>query len=248
MTLTSLVSLLAVASTQPVDFSPPPLVDAPTSTQEVVTAPPRQVIVARTPEAPPAQCTEATTARAQVTPEKAPDEVPVLQVAALATGSLVSTTAGSEALFGARGEVDLFRFGVNVTYGRLVTSSLVLSDTVEVVGLAGWSVMANRWGRVRVLGGLDVRAATAGVTVGPAVGANARVGFSMLQVDLSTTLTPFPFRQLEARAALVLKGGLFELHGGYQARFSDTSSTGTLATLFSTAPLAGPYVAVGVAL
>ena len=70
----------------------------------------------------------------------------------------------------------------------------------------------------------------------------------MLQVDLSSTFTPLPFRRLEARAALVLKAFVLELHGGYQATWLDLSNAGTLSTMFSLAPIAGPYLAVGVAL
>lgn len=182
-------------------------------------------------------------------PTEKPSDVETFRVAALATASVgTSTTTGFEALFGGRAEVDVFRLGFNFTYGRSASLLTGLSDTTELVGLAGWSLMANRWGRIRVLGGFDLRTSSTAFAAGPAFSANARVGLSMLQLDVSSTLTPLPFRRLEARAALVLKGFLFELHGGYQATWLDETSTGSLATLFSNAPTAGPYLAFGVAL
>ncbi len=221
----SVIAALGLASSlASTEYPAPPLIEAPE-------APPPVPSVTKVEPAP-----------------SAPSEVPLFQIAALATASVTTSgTTGYGALFGARGEIDVWRIGLNVSYGRAANLVEGLSETTEVVALVGYSVMANRWGRVRVLGGLDTRSAASGLAVGPAFGLNARLGWALLQADVSTTLTPGPFRRLEARAALVLKGGLFELHRGYQATFVDTTTTGTLATLFSS-PAAGPYVALGVAL
>ena len=49
--------------------------------------------------------------------------------------------------------------------------------------------------------------------------------------------------QRDLRAEGILRGGIFELHAGYRARFLDTTGVG----LLTSAPLAGPHVAVGLA-
>ena len=172
---------------------------------------------------------------------------PTFELRALVTGSPVTTSTGTSYAFGARGEIDLFRVAVLVSWDRSITSSFTLSDTQQVTALAGYSVLAHKYARIRVLGGVDVHAADT-LTVAPAIGVSARAGLSFLAADVAATFTPLPFRRIDARAGLVLKGGLFELQGGYRAQVIDTTSGGTLATLFATPLAAGPYLAVGVSL
>jgi hypothetical protein len=72
------------------------------------------------------------------------------------------------------------------------------------------------------------------------------VNWKFLGAEAGIVFTPGAFRQLDLRAEAILAAGIFELHVGYRARFSDETSTGTLATLFASAPVAGPSLALGV--
>lgn len=265
--LTPLALALVLAVTGD-GFSPPPLVTAepeaapPPAWSEATATPPVPPAPAP-PASPPAAATQPARSAAPAAPAKsvaaAPAEVeatapapstssaPTFELRALVTGSPVTSSTGTSYAFGARGEIDLFRVAVLVSWDRSITSSFALSDTQQVTALAGYSVLAHEYARIRVLGGIDVHA-TDTLTFAPALGVSARAGLSFLAADVAATFTPLPFRRIDARAGLVLKGGLFELQGGYRAQVIDTTTGGTLATLFATPLAAGPYLALGVSL
>ncbi|MFZ5443553.1 MAG: hypothetical protein ACOZQL_26340 [Myxococcota bacterium] len=183
----------------------------------------------------------------QETPKKPEPErdFPLWQVTALATANVPSSLDGSDFLLGLRGELDVWRIGAVVSFDRTGTTPLTMSDTRHWTGLAGYAVLLNRWVRVRALGGVSALTTDTSSTFGPSVGVTARVGWAFLGAEAAAVFTPVGFRQLDVRAEGILKGGVFELHAGYRARFLDASATGTLETMFSNAPVAGPHVAVG---
>jgi len=190
------------------------------------------------PPPPPAEVTQA--------PVKAPErDFPLWQVTALGTATLPTSLSGSDFLFGLRGEVDVWKVSALITFDRTGTTPLTMSETRAWTGLAGYAPFVNRWARIRVLGGVSAQTTDTASQFGPSLGATARVGWSFIGVEGGVVFTPVGFRQLDARAEVVLKGGVFELHAGYRARFLDTTSAGTLATLFTSTPVAGPSIAVG---
>lgn len=179
--------------------------------------------------------------------EARPDsEVPAFSMRALATGNY-SLRSGAIGV-GGRAELDVFRIGLSFSYERALFSDVTSFDTQAMTGLISVAPVANRNLHLRLLGGVDLRLAPSASAFGPAFGVNGRLGASFIGIDAFATLTPLPFRRLEARAALFLKSGPVELQAGYQVRLLDTTSGGTLATLLSTAPEAGPYAALGLSL
>lgn len=174
-------------------------------------------------------------------PEPEPD-FPLWQVSALGTATLPTALDGSAFLVGARAELDLWRIGLFVTVDQSGTTPFSLSSGQQWTALGGYAVLVNKWARLRLLGGVS---GTSTTTLAPTVGANVRVGWSFLGAEAAAVLTPFgAFQQLDVRAEGILRGGIFELHAGYRARFLDATGAGTL---FTSAPLAGPHVAVGLA-
>ena len=171
--------------------------------------------------------------------------MPAFHLSALAVGGLVLGSEGNAYTAGALAELDIFRFGAFFAYDRGISSAWSISDTQQYTGMLGYSLFASNWGRVRVLGGVNVLAATTGVKVAPVLGTSARVGWHFLALELSAAFTPAVFRELDARAALVLCAGAFEVRAGYRARVADSSATGTLSTLFASPLAAGPFLAFG---
>lgn len=259
--LISLALVLALSATPDETFSPPPLVTAEPEVAPQVPAPPTSKRDPAVTPAPPPPMPAAEPIAGPVAPSApatAPAEVKsstpaptssaaTFELRALITGSPVTSSTGTSYAFGARGEIDLFRVAVLVSWDRSISSSFALSDTQQVTALAGYSVLAHKYARIRLLGGIDVLASDT-LTFAPAMGVSARAGLSFLAVDAAATFTPLPFRRIDARAGLVLKGGVFELQGGYRAQVIDSTSGGTLATLFATPLSAGPYLALGVSL
>lgn len=69
-------------------------------------------------------------------------------------------------------------------------------------------------------------------------GATARVSWKFIGLEGAVTGSFGAFRQVDARAELVLQGGIVELHGGYRARLVEVKDgEGVL--------VAGPTVALG---
>jgi len=172
---------------------------------------------------------------------------PVFEARVLATGTAITWGNTTLATFGARAELDLFRVALTLSYDRFITSALALSDLQSLTVLGGYSVVAHRFVRLRVLGGVDARWSDAS-QLGPSLGATVRAGFRFLSLDAAVTFTPLPFRRVDARLGLALSGSPFELQGGLRAQVLDTTEGGSLGTLFATASEVGPYLALGLAL
>lgn len=209
---------------QAAPFPPPPSGSSPITMPSAAPAPARAV-------APQAE---------QVAKEPEPD-FPLWQVSALGTATLPTALDGSAFLIGARAELDIWRIGVLVTVDQAGTTPFSLSNAQQWTALGGYAVLVNKWARLRLLGGVSGASTT---SLSPTIGANVRVGWSFLGAEAAAVLTPFgAAQQLDLRAEGILRGGIFELHAGYRARFLDTTGAG----LLTSAPLAGPHVAVGLA-
>lgn len=215
--------LLSLVVTQ----SPPPLVSAdvdappPTPVAEVV-APPREDKHA----------------------------APLWQATALATAIVPTSFDSTPFVFGMRGELDVWRISGVFTFDRGVVTPFTMAQSNEWTGLLGFSAINNTYARVRVQGGLSALTAdTFTARFGPSLGVTARAGLPVISAEVAALFTPVGgLRQFDARAELVLRGGVFELHGGYRVRFYDAAEAGTLDALFTSTPLAGPSIAVGLSL
>lgn len=180
--------------------------------------------------------------RAEQAAKEPEPEFPFWQVSALGTATLPTSLDGSAFLVGARAEVDIWRIGLLVTVDKAGTTPFSLSSSQQWTALGGYAVLVNKWARLRLLAGVS---GTSTASLAPTVGANVRVGWAFLGAEAAAVLTPFgAFQQLDLRAEGILHGGIFELHAGYRARFLDTTGAGTA---FTSAPLAGPHVALGLA-
>ena len=151
---------------------------------------------------------------------------------------------------GVRAEFDINRFAIFGAYNRFITSDLN-SEVNQFSIMGGYSLMANRIGRFRVLGGLDLISSPSVVALGPVVGLNTRLGLGFLGFDGAAFLTFYPYRQLEFRAAAVFRFWVLELHAGWRYQVMDAvqpADGGSFGTTFLAAPVVnGPYLAVGLA-
>jgi hypothetical protein len=207
---------------------PPPVVQAPPTPP--IEPPPRAVPAATPPAPPPA------------------DETPLVQVRALATASLglPFNLTGSGLLVGGRAELDVWRLQARLVWDRAGTTPFTIASTDFFTGTVGYSLFSSSWAKLRVLGGVASQSGPEAPThVGPVVGLSGRLGLSFLALEGSATLSPLGLPSFDAQVALVLRGGFFELHAGWRTRYVDPS--GSLATLFTTTPVAGPSVGVGLA-
>lgn len=243
-----MLTLLAAALLTQVD-SPPPLISA-----EVEVAAPAPTLPLPPPpaqpnaEVPVASPPPVVQAPAPTPAVKADPDEPLFELSALATGSLVTSTEGAQYTVGARAELDVFRVSAMFSYERALSSTFTFSDTQQFMGLIGYSLINSPWVKLRLSGGVNALASASQVTPAPVFGTSARVGFHFLSLEASATLTPAVFRELDTRAALVLRAALFEVQAGYRAKLTDTTSTGSLGTLFSNQLSSGPFVAIGFSL
>jgi hypothetical protein len=170
---------------------------------------------------------------------------------ALLTGSVGVVDAGFGFTGGVRGEFDINRIAIYGAYNRFISADYTLGDAHEFTILGGYSLMANRIGRIRVLGGLDILGTPATITLNPMVGFNTRLGLGFLGFDAAAFLTVYPARQLDLRAAVVLRFWLLELHAGWRFEVLDSvspSAGGSFGNTFLTAPsVNGPFLAIGLA-
>ncbi|PZR18535.1 MAG: hypothetical protein DI536_01255 [Archangium gephyra] len=255
----TMLLLLAVVQT------PPPLVsaDADPNLAEIGFAPfpsegppptppaePRQTprpVVVNAP--PPADVTPVAPVENEVraAPQEDKHAAPTWQVAALATAIVPLNISGAPFVFGMRGELDIFRVGAQFSFDRGGVTPFTMSQTNEWTGLLGYSLVNHKYARVRLQGGMSALSGD-GITArfGPSAGLTARAGLPFIGAEVGAIFTPAGgMRQLDARAEVVLRGGVFELHGGYRVRFYDATDAGTLSTLFATTPVAGPSIALG---
>jgi hypothetical protein len=173
------------------------------------------------------------------------DAAPFWQVTALATANVPLALNGSDFLFGFRGEVDVWRISALVSLDRRGMTPFSMSDIQTWNGLLGASVVATKSFRLRALGGVGVLATESTATFAPTLGTTARVGWKWIALEGALHASAGAFRQLDARAELVLHGGVVELHAGYRVRLIDPTPGGSVETLFATAPVSGPCVALG---
>jgi hypothetical protein len=170
--------------------------------------------------------------------EEKKDAAPFWQVTALATANIPLSLDGAAFLYGLRGEIDVWRLSVVATFDRTGTTPFTMSETRSWNGLAGASVVATKNFRARLLGGVSALTTDTSAVFAPSAGATARVSWKFIGLEGAVTGSFGAFRQVDARAELVLQGGIVELHGGYRARLVEVKDgEGVL--------VAGPTVALG---
>jgi hypothetical protein len=150
---------------------------------------------------------------------------------------------------GVRGELDIDRIAINLTYNRFYSPTFLAGDVNEFTAMAGYSVLSGHAGRLRLLGGLDIVGTPDALGFAPVVGINTRLGSGLFGVEGSVTLTPFPFRALDLHAAVVLRVSIFEVAGGWRYQVIDTALDGSFFTSFLAAPAVnGPWLGVGISI
>jgi hypothetical protein len=169
---------------------------------------------------------------------------PWWRVRALSTANYYTTRSDDLGTYGARIELDVWRIGAVVTYDRAVTTGFALDPQQDLTVLAGYALLSSSHAWIRALVGPDVRFGDS-TQWGPAFGLTGRFGFSWIALEADATITPLPFRRLDARAGLVLTGGVFELQGGVRGQWLDTRSTGDVGAMLSSQAQLGPFVALG---
>jgi hypothetical protein len=184
------------------------------------------------------------------------------ELGAFTTATIPTSLEGSAFMFGLRAELDVWRIGAIATFDRVGVTPLSLGDARAWTAMVGYAVVSTELFRVRALAGLSARTGdTTATQFAPTLGTTGRVLWKFIGAEGSAAFTAGTFRQLDLRAAAILKGGIFELQLGYRARWVDATSDGTLSTLLSatttatdqllatapTAPalLAGPHVSLG---
>lgn len=229
-------------SAQSQSVSPPKSVSTPIAAQSASTQSAAPQSAARATDATPPSAPHTQSRQTAAPAEEREPDFPFWQASALGTATVPTALDGSPFLVGARAELDVWRIGVLVTVDQAGTTPFTLSSGQQWTALGGYAVLVNKWARLRLLGGVS---GTSTTSLAPTVGANVRVGWSFLGAEAAAVLTPFgAFQQLDLRAEGILRGGIFELHAGYRARFLDATGAGTLLT---STPLAGPHVALGLA-
>ncbi|MFT3708002.1 MAG: hypothetical protein QM817_10135 [Archangium sp.] len=181
---------------------------------------------------------------------------------AFTTATIPTSLDGAAFMFGLRAELDIWRIGAVATFDRAGVTPLSIGDANAWTGLLGYSVVSTEYFRVRALAGLSALTGSATTTqFAPTIGTTGRAIWKFIGAEGSASFTAGTFRQLDLRAAAILKGGIFELQLGYRARWIDATTDGTVSTLLSatttstdaliatapTAPalIAGPHVSVG---
>lgn len=205
---------------------PPGLVPAPPATERDASG-----------SQPPPPSTE----QAAPTPER---DFPFWQVRALATATVPTALQSGAFMAGLRAEVDVWRLSALLTGDVTGVTPFTLSDTQAWTGLVGGSVFLNRWVRVRLLGGVSAEKTSTQTTFAPTLAGTARVSWAFVAAEVAAQVTPLgAFQQADLRAGAIIVLGPLELHGGYRARFMAAEGA-----LLSATPLAGPHVALGLAL
>ncbi len=180
-------------------------------------------------------------------PRQRRDENPGVHFGAMLIGSAGLFDGAQGYTAGVRGELDINRIAVNLTYNRFYSPTFVSGDVNEFTAMVGYSVLSGHAGRLRLLGGLDVVGTPDALGFAPVVGVNTRLGSGLFGVEGSATLTPFPFRALDLHAAVVLRFGIFEVAGGWRYQVIDTTADGSFFTSFLAAPAVnGPWLGIGI--
>lgn len=189
-------------------------------------------------------------AEAQRAQHRAHHAAPPLQFRVLATTtipvSIGDLDPSGDLLVGLRGELDFGHVSALFSWDRGASSIFDWDDTVIPTsywnGLIGPSVLASRHNRIRLLGGVSAisisERVTAvvpsdggepstvtldrGVTLGPTLGATARIGTPFIGLEGAFLFTAVGFRQVDARVEAVLRLFIFEARGGFRARWVDS--------------------------
>ncbi|MBL8912662.1 MAG: hypothetical protein JNM17_18355 [Archangium sp.] len=161
-----------------------------------------------------------------------------------------------------RAELDIWRIGAVASFDRVGVTPISLGDARSWTALVGYSFVSTEFFRIRALAGLSaITGDTTATQFAPAIGTTARAFWRFIGAEGSAAFTGGGFRQLDLRAAAILRGGIFELQLGYRAKWLDLTSGGTIDTLLSastnsteqltaatpSAPalIAGPHVGIG---
>lgn len=117
----------------------------------------------------------------------------------------------------------------------------------QVNAMAGYAVFSSDMLTFRLLGGVDIMTRDGVTAVGPIIGTNLRSMWGTFGLDGAFMVTMFPFRQLEARAAIVVRWwSVFEAHLGWRVQVIDATTSGDLGTLFTSSPtVTGPVAGIG---
>lgn len=174
--------------------------------------------------------------------------------------------SSGDMLVGLRGELDIGHASALFSWDRGASSLFnwrnTLTPTSYWNALIGPSVWATRHNRIRLLGGVSAissgrttatvsnndTGASTGVSVpgraqfGPTLGATVHLGVPVIGIEAAVLYTPVTFQQVDARAELVLRLLIFELRGGYRARWIDTSRINDRVPVES---VYGPTVSLG---
>ena len=160
------------------------------------------------------------------------------------TATVPTALIGSAFMFGARAELDLWRIGFVGTFDRIGVTPFTIGDTNSWSALLGYSLVSTEFFRVRGLAGFSaLTGANTTTRFAPSLGTTARVLWHFIGAEGSASFTAGAFRQLDLRAAMILKGGVFELQLGYRARWIDATASGTIGSMFSTSarrPISSP--------
>ncbi len=148
----------------------------------------------------------------------------------------------------ARAEADIGKLALLASYTGFGSDVWGTTDMVgHFMGMGGWSIFSREDITLRVLGGVDVIDTGAMVAVGPVFGSTVRAMFGGIGLDVAAFFTPFPFRQLEVRAAFVVRWwSIFEAHLGWRYQAIDPTQGNTLGALFTSSPtINGPVIGLG---
>ncbi|MGV3624692.1 MAG: hypothetical protein ACO1OB_27985 [Archangium sp.] len=169
---------------------------------------------------------------------------------ALASGNIGLFTQSPDlrvgTVFNVRAEADIGKIPLFVGY------SWFTPDTADYAighftAMTGWSFFSRDEITWRALGGVDVIDNDGLIGTGVVFGTTFRSMFARsVGVDLAAMFTPFPFRQLELRGAIVFQFWVMEIQLGWRFQAIDATQGGNLGTLFDIAPsVNGPSAGIG---
>ncbi len=170
-----------------------------------------------------------------------------VRVALGAEGMAFPGGASAGLTFGLEGE----RWGFSSAYNFLrvgADDSSGGTDTLQQLNAhLTYALLAGSRGRLRVEAGADSVFAPQLMAMGPSLGASGVLWLGgPFALEGAVSVTPFPYRQVEARAGVALGLGPVGLRGGWRTLYLDDAgmSDGSAhQDLFS-----GPYVGLGLAL
>ena len=192
------------------------------------------------------------------------------EIRVLATTTLPMNIAGvrssGDLLVGLRGELDIGHASALFSWDRGASSLFNWTNTFTPTSywnaLIGPSVWATRHNRIRLLGGVSAISAgrstatvindntgasstatvPGGAQFGPTLGATVHLGIPVISIEGAVLYTPVTFMQVDARLEAVLRLLIFEVRGGYRARWIDASHLNDRVPVES---IYGPTVSLG---